>query len=469
MAVLGAGSNSGYPGALDTVQSFSNVASPIADGPTRIDAEVINDVLDAIVKIETELGTDPAGSYTDVKTRLDTYLPTTGSAFTAGSVIYATSGGKIAQENDKLFWHEGNNTLLINTNVAISSTEGILIADKNLRIADTDGSTSVELRMDARHATLVSRDLTFQTAGVDRWFFRCTSEAEGGSDTGSNLNLLRRADAGTALGTPISIARNTGVFTLNGGGSTNFVFNNGKLFINDTDCANVTTGLVINQGAADDYAFVLKSSDVAHALTGVMETDSYFAVKKDAAATGGVAFTSIAETAAATPMTFHTWGGQPPTSAGGSSAGIFNFIGHTHDGAAAETDISANGNVFTVRKGSAATTLRTLFIIDAEGDLFVDGSGTLTAFDEYDDVKLLTSAKALTLSPNMKEQFSEWIEESKDILTANKVLSIDEQGNPYISYKGLSGLIIDAIRQLNTKIETQNTYIAQLQTRLLEV
>ena len=70
MAELGAGSNSGYPGALDTKQTFANVASPDADGNTRMDAEVLNDVLDALIKLETELGIDPAGSDTDLVTRL---------------------------------------------------------------------------------------------------------------------------------------------------------------------------------------------------------------------------------------------------------------------------------------------------------------------------------------------------------------------------------------------------------------
>ena len=70
MGELGAGAGTGYPAALDTRQSFSNVGSPDPDGATRMDQEVLNDVLKALVALETELGIDPAGSDTDVVTRL---------------------------------------------------------------------------------------------------------------------------------------------------------------------------------------------------------------------------------------------------------------------------------------------------------------------------------------------------------------------------------------------------------------
>jgi hypothetical protein len=43
-----------------------------------------------------------------------------------------------------------------------------------------------------------------------RWIFRKNNAAEGGGNAGSDLQILRRADDGSALGVPISIARATG-------------------------------------------------------------------------------------------------------------------------------------------------------------------------------------------------------------------------------------------------------------------
>ena len=70
MAEIGTGSGSNYPASLDT-DTTQEVNTPNA-GRTKARAEVVNDLASAIVAIETELGTDPAGSLTDVKTYLQT-------------------------------------------------------------------------------------------------------------------------------------------------------------------------------------------------------------------------------------------------------------------------------------------------------------------------------------------------------------------------------------------------------------
>ena len=65
MAELGAGGGSSYPTSIDT-------DSTLEDSTTEVRSDVPNDLAAAIVAIETELGTDPAGSTTDVKTYLQT-------------------------------------------------------------------------------------------------------------------------------------------------------------------------------------------------------------------------------------------------------------------------------------------------------------------------------------------------------------------------------------------------------------
>lgn len=65
MAQLGDGVGSGYPGALDT--STTEVDDP---GGTVVSAAKINDTTAAIIAVQTELGADPAGSATNLVTRL---------------------------------------------------------------------------------------------------------------------------------------------------------------------------------------------------------------------------------------------------------------------------------------------------------------------------------------------------------------------------------------------------------------
>ena len=105
MAELGAGSNSGYPGAIDTKQTFANKAVTIADGPTRFDAEVLNDMLDAIVKIQTELGITPSGSSSTVADRFSaagdlTVAAATELTISSGAVTVTQTKHTIDTESD---------------------------------------------------------------------------------------------------------------------------------------------------------------------------------------------------------------------------------------------------------------------------------------------------------------------------------------------------------------------------------
>ena len=83
----------------------------------------------------------------------------------------------------------------------------------------------------------------------------------------------------------------TTIFTVDTS-APNVLIGSGSLFIADTTNANMTTGLTINQGAADNEILALKSSDIAHGLTSITETDTYFFVKKVNATAGGTEFRS---------------------------------------------------------------------------------------------------------------------------------------------------------------------------------
>ncbi|HEX6827128.1 MAG TPA: tail fiber domain-containing protein [Nitrospiraceae bacterium] len=75
MAQLGSGNDSSYPGAIDTRQFFQNVAAAVPDSSTRLDAEFMNDLLSAILAIETALGSNPQGNFGSLAARLNQFLP----------------------------------------------------------------------------------------------------------------------------------------------------------------------------------------------------------------------------------------------------------------------------------------------------------------------------------------------------------------------------------------------------------
>jgi len=84
-----------YPAALD---SFTTKT----DGVTEVLAAHVNDLQAAVVNIETELGTDPAGSLTDVKTRLLKSISAAGLLNFAASSTLTISGGSITATQN---WH----------------------------------------------------------------------------------------------------------------------------------------------------------------------------------------------------------------------------------------------------------------------------------------------------------------------------------------------------------------------------
>ena len=166
-----------------------------------------------------------------------------------------------------------------------------------------------------------------------------------------------------------------------------------EVFIGDTAAANVTTGITINQGAADNNIIELKSSDVAHGYTDYSETDTFFYIQKRAGANGGVNMFFGQENAGTGegvlnlqvigPTTLTT----TKTTVNLNSAVSLYY--RAHNGSNAIADVNANGNVFglNVSKASGA---KWIFSIDEDGDIYQDGS-TDNAFDAWDDAALLRS------------------------------------------------------------------------------
>lgn len=106
---------------------------------------------------------------------------------TAATQNTGTSGSTIPFLNTVNTW---------SANQWISTTNPFFIADKSAS------------------GNLAGYDL--RTATVTRWRISSDSDAESGSNVGSSFHIQRYNDAGTILGTPVSIARATGLMTITG-------------------------------------------------------------------------------------------------------------------------------------------------------------------------------------------------------------------------------------------------------------
>ena len=166
MAEIGAGGGSGYPGALDTNSTLE------VDGSTLARADVPNDIAAAIVAIQTELGTDPAGTKTDVKTFLQTDHQTDGSHWrrSAKTDSYTVT----TSDNMTLFEASTSGGSITFTLPSLSSaTDNFILAFKkthasNNMILDANSSETID---GATTQTYTSDDdyVMIWSNGTDNW------------------------------------------------------------------------------------------------------------------------------------------------------------------------------------------------------------------------------------------------------------------------------------------------------------
>jgi hypothetical protein len=89
LAQLGSGAGSSFPTAIDSRQIFRNGSSPAPDSDTRIDAELSNDQLAAIIALQTTLGAGVQGTYGSVAARLNQFFP--GAAGIPGIISFTNA------------------------------------------------------------------------------------------------------------------------------------------------------------------------------------------------------------------------------------------------------------------------------------------------------------------------------------------------------------------------------------------
>jgi len=223
---------------------------------------------------------------------------------------------------------------------------------------------------------------------------------------------------------------------------------------NETSDANVTTGATINQGGQDDVIFALKSSDMAHGLTGQVETDTYFTLKKLDANAGGVHFYAMGESGGSEARIFYgqAFAGNFNTTKGTGGNGMFTFQCYKNDSGTAAT-VDANSNLFTVvtQTGSGG---QCKFIVDQEGEIHSDG-GEQSAYDEFDDAQLIRAVDVTRGTGVIDSKFDKFIAYNHEELADLRLVGRDEDGSPnhFINVTGMQRLHNGAIWQQYEKHE----------------
>lgn len=182
-----------------------------------------------------------------------------------------------------------------------------------------------------------------------------------------------------------------------------FQTTSGNCYIGDTSNANMTLGLTINQGAADDEIVSLKSSDVAHGVTDVTETDTYGTFSKLSATSGGCLIRGLSEGTGGLDLRgIHTTDDTTKTTSG---VGAVRLLANLKSGTNV-TVCGADANLVVIQNNGT-----TRFIFDAEGSGHADVEWT--TFDTHHDVAVIEDLETLMAGDRVKRQFGEVVKHDR--------------------------------------------------------
>jgi len=229
-----------------------------------------------------------------------------------------------------------------------------------------------------------------------------------------------------------------------------------EMFINETINTKQTIGLTINQGANDDEAFAVKSSDVAHGMTLGVETDTYLRIKKVEGGAGGALINGLKDgdgfKGAALWLAGYLGEAVDTTKSTAARGGV--EISAAVQSGTWIGNCGANGNLLVVRNNNT-----TRFIFDAEGSAHADIEWT--TFDEDDDLAILDSLEETMLAwrDPVKAEFGEFLSEQRGELERLGIVHFDVEnpGHAMVNTTRLSMLLVGAIRQMSQKLQQLET------------
>lgn len=171
----------------------------------------------------------------------------------------------------------------------------------------------------------------------------------------------------------------------------------GIFYVNDNANVNMTVGITINQGANDDEALALKSSDVAHGITGVAEADTYGTFGKTGFGGGGLRIQGFTDSSLLNGaiQLFGVIDGAANTAKTSAAAGIQRIISRIRSGTVDGTP-GTDGNLLTIESQVTA------FIFDLEGSAHADVEWI--AFAKEDDLVMVKDMELILQSRESEAQ-----------------------------------------------------------------
>ena len=276
--------------------------------------------------------------------------------------------------------------------------------------------------------------LTVAGTAAVRWESSCQRMETNGTAAAPVYAFINDVDTGMFLSA-------TGKLGIATGGDTTAIFESVKFHLNETANGDSTIGMTINQGGQDNQIFALKSSDIAHPFTGVLEADTYLHISKGNSTAGNALIEGFSETTGGLVLRGNS--GEANTTNGTSGVGTVQIDAYKTDGSTSRAVPGADDNMLSVRSGGNAK-----FLVKGDGDIYYDGAEQ-GAYDAYEDAHI---SRALDLSHGkgiIDSKFDKFIAYNHEKLADMELVGREEDGTPnhFISITGLQRLHNGAIWQ----------------------
>lgn len=228
------------------------------------------------------------------------------------------------------------------------------------------------------------------------------------------------------------------------------------VFINETANAKMTIGLTINQGTNDDEILALKSSDVAHGVTTLAETDTYAQLLKLSPDDGGLLVRAYDDTGDEGMYVYAITASDNTAKSTAGKAGI--TLRTSKISGTGVTNVQADGNLVAISDNGS-----TRFLFDVEGEMHCDAAiGAGNDWDEWDDLAL-----AADLSRLPRAQWDKMMRyRARDFERAGLVtLSTDENGqrHAFIKTKAMLQFTMCCFREVCDRLQQAEHKLALLE------
>ena len=198
-------------------------------------------------------------------------------------------------------------------------------------------------------------------------------------------------------------------------------------------------GLTLQMNANDGGFFSVKSSDVAHGITGTAETDTFVKFSKHSATNGGISIIGLTEDTECIKLNAN------PTNAvtdqNGSSVGA-HIISVSKKSGTGTGSFDGTGNILSIANHTA-----TRFHFRGDGNFYADaGSNT---FDEFEDAHLVRAYDLSHGKGVINSKFDDYVKYNHEKLAELDLVGREEDGTPnhFVNVTGFQRLHNGAIWQ----------------------